>query len=46
MKGLFIWRDNSDGIGKSSNAQGFVYLGGMLAYKIEEVHALAATIWA
>ncbi|WP_436899610.1 type VI secretion protein [Acinetobacter gyllenbergii] len=46
MKGLFIWRDNSDGIGKASNAQGFVYLiGGMLAYKIEEVHALLATIF-
>ncbi|WP_173912859.1 type VI secretion protein [Acinetobacter sp. Marseille-Q1618] len=46
IKGLLIWRDNSDGIGKSSNAQGFVYiLGGMLSYKIEDVHALVATIF-
>ncbi len=46
VKGLLIWRDNSDGIGKSTNAQGFVYLiGGMLAYKIEDVHALFATVF-
>ncbi|MDC5278006.1 type VI secretion protein [Acinetobacter baumannii] len=45
-KGLTIWRDNADGIAKQSVSQGFWFMvGGMLAYKIEVVHHLAATIF-
>ncbi len=43
-RGLWIWRDNADGIAKLSVGQGTMFMiGGMLAYKVEVVHAFLAS---